>query len=187
MGEQARVTSLEAIKVFRARLVVFLSKARPTLEEISNEVVRTRQWLQSDQRRLWERELKARMKKLEQLEAELFTATLSALSDAATGQQMAVRHARENVRAAEEKLVTLRKWDRELAERSEPLIKQIDQLHHYFTTDMVRAVAYLDRVVTTLEAYSNVQSMPDAATHAGEESGSTVKPAEEPGKGAETP
>ena len=161
MGDQARVTSVEAIKAFRARLIVFLSKARPTLEEISNEVTRTRLWLQNDQRRIWENELRRRKKKLDQLEAELFSATLSAFKEAVTGQQMAVRRARESMHEAEHKIASLKKWDRELQDRSEPFIKQVDQLHHYFTTDMTRAVAYLDRIIVTLESYSDASPPPD--------------------------
>ena len=40
MAERAQVTSVEAIESFRASLIVFLSKVRPTLEEVSDEVMR---------------------------------------------------------------------------------------------------------------------------------------------------
>ena len=34
MPQRAHVTSLSAIEAFRANLIVYLSKARPTLEEV---------------------------------------------------------------------------------------------------------------------------------------------------------
>ena len=55
MAEHAQVTSVEAIESFRASLLVFLSKVRPTLEEVSDEVLRLQFWLQNDQRRHWEK------------------------------------------------------------------------------------------------------------------------------------
>src|SRR5580765_2319480 len=114
MAQQAKVTSVEAIEAFRANLILYLSKARPTLEEVTSEVVRTRQWLAHDQRRFWQNELKVRHKKLERLQAELFSAMMSKLSEASAAQQMAVRKAQQAVREAEEKLGLLKSWDREL-------------------------------------------------------------------------
>jgi hypothetical protein len=164
MAERARVTSVEAIEAFRARLLVYLSKARPTLEEVSNEVMRTRQWLQSDQRRHWENELRGRAKKLERAQAELFAAAASKLQQASTVQQMAVRKAQAAFREAEEKLSLLKKWDRELENRSEPLLKLTDQLHDFLVTEMPRAVNYLNQVLKSLEAYAEVAAPGSRAT-----------------------
>src|SRR5258706_9323552 len=111
MAEQAKVTSVEAIEAFRAELILYLSKARPALEEVTSEVMRTRQWLTNDQQRFWQHELKARQKKLERAQAELFSAMMSKLSEASAAQQMAVRKAQEAVREAEAKLGMLKRWD----------------------------------------------------------------------------
>ena len=46
--QQAKVTSIDSIEQFRAALILFLTKARPTLEEVIAEVTRTKQWLQHD-------------------------------------------------------------------------------------------------------------------------------------------
>ena len=154
MAERAQVTSVEAIEAFRADLLVFLSKARPTLEEVCNEVLRTRLWLQNDQRNHWTRELKLRRRGLEQAQAELFSARLSKLEQASAAQQMAVHRAQRALREAEEKQSLLKKWDRELENRSEPMLKQIEQLHGFLTSDMTKAVAHLTQVVRTLEAYA---------------------------------
>jgi hypothetical protein len=163
MADRARVTSVEAIEAFRARLIIFLTKARPTLEEVSNEVVRTRQWLQNDQRRFWETELRARAKKYERAQAELLSATMSRLQQATAAQQMAVRKARDAMREAEEKLSLLKKWDRELYNRSEPMLKLVNQLHDFLVTDMPRAVAFLNQVLRSLEAYAGV-TLPGSGT-----------------------
>jgi hypothetical protein len=168
MAERAQVTSVEAIEAFRANLIVFLSKARPALEEISTDVLRTRLWLQHDQRRYWNNEFRIRSKKLERAQGELLSSRLSALDEPKSAQQMAVRKAQEAVREAEAKLAMLKKWDRDLENRSEPFVKQVNQLHDYLTTDMSRAVAYLAEVIKSLEAYTDVprpgssrQSSPD--------------------------
>ena len=154
MATQAKITSVEAIELFRAALIVFTSQARPALEEISSEMTRTRLWLENDQRRFWENERRVRSKKLEQAQQELFTARLSDFQETTSLLQMTVNRAQRTVRDAEEKLARLKKWDRELENRSAPLLKEVEQLHGFLTAEMPKAVAYLAQVVRTLDAYA---------------------------------
>jgi len=160
MAERAQVTSVEAIEAFRAALIIFLSKARPTLEEVSHDVLRTKLWVQNDQRNFWEKELRIRARALERAQAELFSARLSNLSEATGVQEMVFHRAQRAVREVEEKQAIIKKWDRELENRTEPMLKMVDQLLGYVTTDMVRAAAYLGEVVKALEAYADVPAPP---------------------------
>src|SRR5438046_9744601 len=76
MPQRAQVTSVEALEAFRASLIVYLSKARPTLEEVSADVLRTRLWLENEQRTHWENQVRRRHKELEQAQKALFSAWL---------------------------------------------------------------------------------------------------------------
>jgi hypothetical protein len=160
MAEQAQVTSVDAIEAFRSSLIVYLSKARPTLEEISSDVLRIRQWLENDRRDHWAREMKRRLRELEQAQAELFSARLSRLQQPTAAQYMAAHRAQRAVREAEEKQRVLKKWERELEGRTEPMVKLIDQLHGFLSSEMVKAVAYLGEIVESLQAYAEVQPRP---------------------------
>ena len=155
MAGQAKITSVEAIELFRAALILFTSQARPALEEASGEVLHARLWLENDQRRFWEQELRARNKKLEQAQQELFTARLSEFQETTSLQQMTVNRARRAVQDAEAKLAALKRWNRELDNRSAPLLKEVEQLHSFLTGEMPKAVAYLAQVVRTLDAYAD--------------------------------
>jgi predicted nucleic acid-binding Zn-ribbon protein len=156
MAERAQVTSVEAIESFRASLMVFLSKVRPTLEEVSDEVLRLQFWLQNDQRRHWETELRRRSLKLEEARQELFNTALSHLQEASALQHMAVQRAQRAVREAEEKLDLLKKWGRALEDRTAPMVKQVEEFHGFLTIDLGRAVAQLAQIVRVLEAYAKV-------------------------------
>jgi hypothetical protein len=167
MSQQAQVTSVEAVESFRASLIVFRSQARSTLEEVCDDVLRTRLWVQNDQRRSWENEMRLRGRKLEQVRSELFSARLSNWQEASAAQYMAVQRAERAVREAEAKLSVIKKWDRELENRTDPLVKQVNQLHGFLTTDMARAVADLAQAVKALDAYAGVALPGDAAASAG--------------------
>jgi hypothetical protein len=154
MPEQANVSSVDALEGFRANLILYLNKARPTLEEISNEVLRTKQWLQGDQRNLWEQKIKAHHRVLERVQSELLSARMSKLQDATAAQEMEVHRTQRAIREADDKLRMLKKWDRELDNRSQPLLKLVEQLHGFLTTEMVHAQALLGEMIKSLQAYA---------------------------------
>lgn len=156
MAGQAQVTSIEAIEAFRGELILFLSKVRPVLEEVSDEVMRLQFWLQNDQRRYWEVELRKRGLKLEEAKQELFNAALSQLQSATALQHMAVQRAQRAVRDAEEKLETIKRWERGLEDRTAPMVKQIEEFHGYLITDMGKAIAQLVQIVKSLDAYAQI-------------------------------
>ncbi|HWD91192.1 MAG TPA: hypothetical protein VG938_02470 [Verrucomicrobiae bacterium] len=180
MADRAQVTSIEAIEAFRSALIVYLSKARPALEEISGEVQRAKQWLQNDQRRLWEGEMKARTKKLERARAELFSVSMSRFQEVSAAQQLLVHRAEEAYDEAQKKIAVLKKWDRELDNRSEPLVKLADQFQSFIASEMPRAIAYLSQVIQALEAYAEVRM-------SGGASGAPVKIEEPLAEGAAPP
>ena len=156
MADRSHVTSVEAIESFRASLIVFLSKARPAAEEVSNEVVRMRVWLENDQRHYWEKEIRLLGRQLEQAQQELFAARLSKSQSASVVQELAVQRLRNKLREAEDKQQITRKWSRALEDRTDPLTKEVESLHTFLAIDMVRAAAYLDQLVKALEAYADV-------------------------------
>jgi hypothetical protein len=157
MADKAQLTSVEALEAFRARLIIFLSQARPVLEEVNGEMSRLRLWLANDQRSFWELELRRRERRLEEAKQELFNARMSAIPTGTSAVlEMAVQRARRAIDEAEAKLKTLKRWERELDNRAAPLLKQLDQLRGFLASDMSRAVAYLDQALRALEAYRNI-------------------------------
>ena len=155
MAQPAQVTSVEAIEAFRASLIVYLTKAKPVLEEVSAEVARTRAWVQIDQRLHWENQLRVRTRKLEETQAELFNARLSQFKPNTALQFMNMQRAQAAVKTVEEKLAVIKKWDQQMENRTDPLVKQIEQLQLFLGIEMARAVAYLEQVVKTLDAYTH--------------------------------
>src|ERR1051326_1947971 len=163
MPQKAHVASVEALEAFRSNLVVYVSKARPTLEEVSADVLRTRLWLQNEQRTHWEAQVRRRAKELEQAQAALFSARLSNLREESAAEQMTFHRAKRSLEEAETKLRTLKQWNREFDHRVEPLTKQTEKLHTMLANDMTKAIAYLTEAIKTLAAYSEAGPPPAPA------------------------
>jgi len=162
MADQAHVTSVEALENFRAALINYVSKARPTLEEISADVLRTRMWLENDQRLYWEGQVRRRTKDLEQAQQALSSARFSSFKDGSAVELMAVQRSKHALEEAGAKLKILKHWNRDFSSRVEPLAKQLEKLHTVLAVDMLGAAAYLTRAIETLAAYAEM--VPPGAT-----------------------
>jgi hypothetical protein len=163
MPQRAVVTSVDAIEAFRANLIVYVSKARPTLEEASADVLRLRSWLENEQRAYWEGQVRRRTKDLEQAQQALFSARLSHLSKATAVEQLAFHRARRALDEANEKLRVLKRWAREFEARVQPLAKQMEKLHTVLSNDMLLAIASLAQTVKTLSDYAGIAPPPSLA------------------------
>jgi hypothetical protein len=158
MSTRAKVGSLEAIEAFRSTLVVYVAQARSALEEISGDVLRTRVWLENDQRRHWEGEMRRRRVALEEAQQELFSARLSTFSTALTLQQMAVQRARRALEESDSKLRVVKRWDRDFEGTVQPLVKQMEKLHTMLANDLIKALAELNNIIKSITSY--VQTAP---------------------------
>jgi hypothetical protein len=154
MANQARITSIEALEAFRNKLIIYLSKARPTMEEVTAEISRTRNWLQNDRRMYWENELRKRRKKLEDAKQALYTARTANLRDVTTAEQQAVRVAERAVQHAEEKLKIVKKWMRDFDALVLPMGRPLEKLTTVLVNVLPDGVLYLGKSVENLQAYS---------------------------------
>lgn len=156
MPERANVTSLEAIEAFRARLIIYRDKAGRVLDEVGEDVIRTRVWLQTDRVTFWEGQIRRRQKELEMRQQELFSAQISGMRDASFNQQQAVQRARRAIQAAEDKLRIVRQWNRQYDQRVEPVAKQVEKLRHNLVHDLGLAITFLSEVTKTLADYAEI-------------------------------
>jgi len=189
MATQAKITSTEALEAFRAALIVFLSKARRSLDDATDEVRRVKQWLQHDQRTHWEGEFRRRTKRVEQAQQELMSARLGAdahQQSALMARQMAMAKAQRELAEVEVKLRKLKAWNQNYDTASDPIIKRMEKLRQTLN-DLPKAIAYLVSVQKALDAYSEssglataTPSSPSESAPEGEpETASASEPAEE--------
>ena len=161
MAEQVKVTSIDALETFRASLIVFLTKAHTSLDEVGDEVRRTRHWIENDRRTHWEGEFKRRKRALDQAEGELFSAKLSGLRETTAMQENAVIKWKRLVAEAEDKLRAIKAWNRNYDGCVDPLVKRLQGIRFYLDHDMPKALAWLVQAQRTLESYTEAPPPPD--------------------------
>lgn len=166
MAGQAHVGSIEDIARFRAQLLTFLSGARVAVEECSLDVAQQQSWLDHDRRRHWEAEERRRQRKLEEARHSLFQESLASQTGPSSWQQLQVHRAERSLDEARNKLSQIRTWSRSFENRSLPMVKQVERLHTFLATDMVRAVNFLNQSLAALDSYTsrNQVAPPPAST-----------------------
>lgn len=160
---RAHITSIDSLERFRSSLLVFLERANLVIDEVSDETNRIRMWLQSDQRMFWTAEIRRRHQKLDEAQAQLLAARISALGEATHAHHNAVRYAKEAVKAAEEKLHAVREWNRHFDSRVAPLSKQVSKLDNLLNGDMQKAVHFLTETIKNLHEYAELRPADPAA------------------------
>jgi hypothetical protein len=157
MATHAKVTSIDALEAFRASLIVFLNKTHSALDQESDEIRRTRSWIQNDQRTHWEGEIRRRARILAQVEQELLSARMTKAADNLTVQQMAVHKAKRSLEEAEAKMRKVKLWIRDFDGAVDPLAKGLNSLRAFLDHDMPQGIAYLAEVQKIMEGYMEVQ------------------------------
>ncbi|MEN9576335.1 MAG: hypothetical protein RL514_4190 [Verrucomicrobiota bacterium] len=156
MPAPARITSVEAIAAFRADLLVYLDAARNAVDEVSEEVGRTRAWLQDDRGRHWAQQVRRRTQELQERQQELFSARLGKRENL-QAELVGVRRAQQALEEAESKVKAIKQWLRDYPVEIEPLARHADLLRHTLVTDMGKASVLLSQTLATLHAYAELK------------------------------
>jgi hypothetical protein len=173
MGEQARVISVDALESMRSGLIVFSSKAISVVDQIADEIRRTRAWVQEEQRRHWEAEVKRRDRALVEAKQELLGVKMIGMIHNFSAQQAAVRKCSAALEEAETKLRSVKKWTRDFDAATEPLARSLENFRSVLVRDLPEAAGYLLHAQKTLDAYNEVRDLrtgPPAPSEPPEES-----------------
>jgi len=155
MAEFARVTSLDALRQFKAALADFAEQAGLALSESQSDVQRTIGWLTNDRMAHWQRELKKRNEKLALAKSELFRKQLESndTRTSAVVERKNVAKAERLVEEAEEKIKNCKKW-RTALERELMLFRAAcAQVAAAVQADVPITIGRMDKMIASLEAY----------------------------------
>lgn len=186
---QANVRSTDALKDLRAALGVFAEESMAALGAVEMEIRRTTRWLQDEQGAYWEGQIKRRREQVAMARAELSRKKMGKMfghGSTHSEQKDLVEEAEKKLRAAEIRLQRVKKWIPVLQQAILEYHSTTRRLEGLVSGDIPRAMAQLDRVIDSIEAYLSVAPPSGAAAiGAGADTGfrsaaraGTVSPAE---------
>ncbi len=162
MSGGAHVDSFEAVREFRAAVATFADEARDALATYDLELGRTLEWLLSHQPQAWQQEVRKAEEAVRVAKIELGRCRSQKLpgggEPSCMEEKKLLERAKRRQQFAEEKLLVTRKWGQTFNRDATQYTSQASQLGDLFDSDLPRALALLDRVLLTLEAYANLDS-----------------------------
>ena len=156
MADSAQVLSIDALKDFRAALIEFGEEAKLSLGEAQSDVQRTIWWIQHDQPANWQRELKKRSNKLNELKTDLSRAQLQGGSTVIERKKVAA--AQRGVEEAEEKLRKIKQWSINIDKELMMFKGQCNSLASVLDGDLPNVVARMERMIEKLHDYVSLKA-----------------------------
>jgi hypothetical protein len=158
MSHSARVDSIAALKRFRASLCQFAQAALVALEDVDMEMQRTQVWLQHERYPYWKAKVsdgtEAYVRAKQALnQRRLFERAVEGVPSSCVDERKALRIAEQRLREAEQRFGRVRFWIEQMDRDLNDYKGRIKGLGSAVQVDVPKAMASLDRMVDSLEAY----------------------------------
>jgi len=157
----ANVRSIPAIADFRAALATFGDAAGRALDEVRMEMQRGLAWVTDEQPTFWKAEhqrafdlVAEKRKELEECQNRTYDNQRATCHQ----ERKAMEAAKRYVRFVEDKIDAVRRWGRTLVQETSEYEGQVGKFRDLLEIELPRALALLDRIATSLEAYTSVAS-----------------------------
>jgi hypothetical protein len=163
----ARVQSVDALKHFRIALWKFAEAANVALGDSEGEIQRTLMWLQGEQQQFWTGQIRKRHEKVNQCkdavrQKKLFKDS-TGKQQSAVDEEKALAKAQKLLAEAEQKLINTRRHAGKVQKELHSYKGAVQRFSTAVSSDLPNAVATLDRMVQSLEAYLSLTAAGAAA------------------------
>lgn len=158
MSSGARVHDIDTIRLFRAALVKFTESSSVALTDAEGEVLRKLNWLESEQDRFWQMQVRKWTEEVAKAKDAVRQKTIFKDSlgrtQSAVDEMKHLKKCQAALDTSEEKLKNTRRHARELQREHLLYRGGVQRFATILSADMPTAVAALDRIVAQLEAYT---------------------------------
>src|SRR5688572_29688938 len=162
MSDRASVDSIDALKHFRRALWKFAEAANSALGDAEGEMQKTLTWLETEQPSYWEHQIRKRHEHCEKCKEAV---RMKKLYKGPTGQpqnameeEKALRIAQRRLEEAHQKLAVTKSYARKLQKELQVYKGSVQRFATSITVDIPMAVAKLDHLVMSLEAYASASA-----------------------------
>jgi hypothetical protein len=179
MSQFARVESVEALRAFKTALAKFADQVGSALIDAESDLRHTLTWVQTEQRTYWQGQLNKRHLAVMQArdalrQKKLYTTALSSKHSTAE-EEKALALAQRAFEEAEQKAAATQTWGRRLEQEAILYRSLAQRMGNQVEIVLPDAMARLDRMVASLDAYLALQA-PEAALAGGGSSGPLDQP-----------
>jgi len=158
----ANVQSIESLRDFRARLLIFQEKVNDALMTMQEQVYHAMDWIERDRPRYWHQaELKA-FDQISQARVAMETARMRTETDgfrpSLIEEKQALRDAKTRLAFCQEKIRILQSMIVRVHHEADEFRGRLSQMQRLVETDLPKMVGLLDSMTNALEAYAEIKT-----------------------------
>lgn len=158
MGNQARIDSIAALKAFRASLIQFADAAASAIDELDMELRRSLTWLQRDRYPYWNAKVQQYTQAYTQARIALnqqivFETAVSGAPSSCIEAREVLRQAQDRLAQAQARFERVKAWIQRIDRAISQYKGRVNGLRNAIEIEIPKAVATLDRMVDSLQAY----------------------------------
>jgi hypothetical protein len=153
----ANVTSLDALRGFRAALVKFAAEVEAAIVALELEARRPMEWVEDDRSRYWPQQVRKASEQVSEARLALERCEVRISSEDPKycyDERKALERAKRRLQLAEEKTQAVRRWRAQMHKETEEFQMQVARLKQYLEYDLAKALATLDRITAALDRYT---------------------------------
>jgi hypothetical protein len=157
MERSAHVTSIDAIRDFRAALLQFGGEAEDAVVMLTLEARKAIQWLQQDRARYWPEQMRKAQEWVVQARNDLDRCQLhygSENTPSCMDQKKRLERAKRRLRFCEEKVKAVKHWINTVRQELDDFYGELAKMNNWLETDLPRAAAALERILRALDKYA---------------------------------
>lgn len=158
MTDRAQVLSTEALKEAKAAIVEFSEAVAVAIASVDADIHRISHWLSHDRPAYWKREVRKREEAVAHAKAEIMRKQIIAAPDPAStvDERKALDRAKRRLDSAVQRASAVRKWAPQWDKQAMLYKGSSQALSDAIARDIPAAVARLNRMLLSLEAYTHI-------------------------------
>jgi len=164
MTESAHVTSIAAIREFKANVTTFREELSMVLDQIRHKILHAIEYIERDRPVYWKNQVRRGFDDVAEARSRLAACELRRSGDfrpSCIEEKEALALARRRLRQAQETVEHVRRWGLKLRSEWDEFQGRTAQLDNCIQESAPQALRYLERVASILESYADLKSQPE--------------------------
>lgn len=158
----ANVQSIEALRDFRARLMIFQQKANDALMSMQEQVYHAMDWIERDRPAYWHNAQTKAFDQISQARISLETGRMRKETDgfrpSLVEEKQALREAKARLALCQEKIKVVQSTIARVHHEADEFRGRMSQLQRLVETDIPNMTGLLESMLKALEAYAEVEA-----------------------------
>jgi hypothetical protein len=159
----ANVTSIAAIREFRAALVQFADEAASALDSMSTQIHRALDWVEHEQPPYWQQQIKAAFDEVAHTRVRLdacLLRTVAGQRPSCIEEKQDHRKARQRLEYCRQMVPKVKAWGVKFRHEADEYRGRMGNLTRMIEVELPRMIALIEGTVAALEKYADIAAEP---------------------------